>query len=120
MNEKVKITLEELEDMKRSRMHTSKQADKVLILSRDLGIPLIDDSIYVDLCYYNPIKHKWEGILDIDKVPTSERKRLDGLYANKNVVLFCKISDVDTLAEMVKNSEKATVIKHSELSNKFK
>lgn len=120
MAETVKITEKELKDMKRSRMLTSERADKVLIMTRDITSPLIDDEKYVDLCYYDNINHKWAGILDIEKVPNSERKRLDGLYANKNVVLFCKISDVDEIAKMVKESDKATVIRNNELSKKFK
>ncbi len=120
MSDVIKVTKEEYKELRMDRTHQSHPDFKVLIMTRDARIPNPDSLKYADLCRFDKTKKKWEGILEIERIPSSERKRLDTLYANEEVILYCEIANIDDIAEMVASSEALVIESNNKLKSKFK
>lgn len=117
----VKVTREDLERLHEDRKHYFTKGDyKVLIKTRDRRAQAFNTDKYIDLCYYDNNDKEWKGVLDIDKVPLQEAKRLGTLYKNPEVVLFCELKDVDDIIKLSKEEKANREKVEKDIKNKFK
>jgi len=117
----IRITKEKQEELSQDRKHLFRvPKTKVLICTRPLDRTLNDAEGYIDLCYYDHVSHSWKGVFPIDKIPSSEKNRLGSLYSNKEVVLYCKESDLDDLIKQSSKDSKVIEKRQSKAEAKIK